>query len=45
MFQSEITYLAHLIDKDGIRPTEEHLKAILEYFDQTLIPPSNVLWG
>ena len=27
----DTSHLAHLIDKDGIRPSKEHLKAILEY--------------
>ena len=31
MFQSEITYFTHCGDKDRIRPSEEHLKVILEY--------------
>ena len=29
-FQSEIQYLGHVIDKDGIRPLAEKLRAIVE---------------
>ena len=31
LFCDEITYLTHWVTKDGIQPSEEHIKAITEY--------------
>ena len=31
LFQDEIMYLAHRVMKDGIQPSEEHIKAIVDF--------------
>ena len=37
LFHNEITYLTHHITKDGIQPSEEHIKAIIDFLE----PDSN----
>ena len=35
LFKTEITYLAHHVSKDGVRPSKDNVKAILDYPEPT----------